>query len=364
MSMIRRIMKQPFKELLLLGFLGSFTAATAETPDSSLPAPNSLSSYDFNEAYMEGIRERLREVESAPISVLRKNGSQFEGHLDHFSEDGFSLFRQVSGSGEVIVTYRWEEVYVLGFEGNELWEEVKALEASEQWVLLIEIMEPLFRQRSPFFPVIPENDVFRFHLLVESYLKVGSPTPALGLVRNLMPWIETPERVSRMENTTLAVYLSNRLNVEAVALARQIIASTTDVSAVSLAWVALGIDHLNEGRYREAWLSVIHPILFDRGRASGHVADAYMIAQIATLKMNRPQLAFAYRRDAEESMIEIVEQPFHQEWFGWWREVDWEALKSHTTEMERFADIESTIREVKPIDHEAVPIIKIPILKK
>jgi len=311
------------------------------------PPPESESEWKGGKA-----QERIHALASSEVKVVRKNGSEFQGTLHHYDDSGFSLNRTVGGKGEVTATFGWDEVIEVEFAGDNLW---KVAEAA------VKVLSFLYRQRSPFFPVLEEKEIFRFLRLAEAYLRTGSPTEALGLIRTLEDWVDRARYVRSIEDTTLRIFLTADLFQEAVTLARQQIRERADPSNSSLAWIALALHHLREERYREAHLCSLHPILFDRGRNSPFVADAYLLLQIATLKMNQRELAIRYYDEAEASKIRIEAKPYLEPWHPHWQRIDWDRLKSDPTAISRMIDIESDLHQDTYIDPDAVPILTLPL---
>jgi len=303
----------------------------------------------------------ITQILSEPISVTRKNGSVFEGTLDLVDEQEFSLSQRLSNESEVTVRFSWEEVYSVQFPGDVLLGHIRDNFEAGDWKSVNRLMLPIFQQRVGFFRILSERSIREFKILAESFLNVGDPAKSLGVVKKLKPWL--PSRVNQMEieNIELLAYLELGLSDEAHRLANEKIESALDAAEASLAWIAVALEHLNRGNYRQAWLASIHPILFDKTPQSQNRADAFLIASIANLRLNRPRLAMDYRNQLLEENFKLLSKPYQAEWFQVFQSIDWKAISDNEDEIEAFADLEASIAEATDISENDLPVLKIPL---
>jgi hypothetical protein len=295
-----------------------------------------------------------------PVVVSRTNGSSFSGFFQSKSDLGFTLYQSVD-DGSVEVSFNREEVHLVEFSGDALFQELRDLFDAKDFESVTMIGRLMFQVRLPFLEYMREKDVAYFRILADSFVNMGAPADALGVIRGIKPHISEPEFKWEIEDIELLAYLTLNLSEEAVSLARKKIESATDPSMGTLAWVTLSFHHLNKGRYREALLASVHPILFDREKDSKHRADAYLSAMIASLRLNRPELALKYHAKWQSSGFRFSDKPYQSAWLRLWSAIDWQQIKKDATEFEAFADIESKITPHTDIDRTLVPVLNIPI---
>ncbi|MCG8526195.1 MAG: hypothetical protein MI748_07450 [Opitutales bacterium] len=305
----------------------------------------------------------LGTLASKPVSIMLKNGNTFEGVLDSFKDTGFSISQSVGAEGLAVMTFVWEDIDEVGFEGDGLWEEIDVSFEKKEWKECIRIMRVLYEQRAPFFPILSETEIFQFEKLVTCYIEIQDPTAAMGLIRQLESWVKTPEYLLKIREHGLKVFLLSGMHEELVKLSRTMIYESPHITISSFPWVALGFQHLKRKRYREAWLCAIHPLLFDQGGDSAHISDAFMIAQIATLKMKEVSIALKYYDDMVEASVYPISKPYQTEWHDWWTSVDWRSLRENTDEIEKYGDIESDLAHSTDTREEDVPVIRFPVLQ-
>ena len=309
---------------------------------------------------------RLEEVQLAvrePVVIRRRNGSQFSGQFGGLVEDGFIMKQQVGIDGSVEVEIGWQEVESVQFAGGEILEEVPDLFELGELQEVIDVLTPLYEQRSPFFRLLPDDMLKPFQLLASSYMRLGLATESLGVVRSLKPWLDADGERGVIEEIELLDYLMLHLNEEAVALARRKIETANDPSAASLGWIALSLHHLDLSQYREAWLCSVHPMLYDRRPDSPDMADAYLLAIVSTLRMNRPNLAQRYYQTFLERGLTLKRKPYQLRWVQFFETIDWLQLEEEAATIELYADVETSIATAEHIDQFNLPIPNIPLSK-
>ena len=311
--------------------------------------------------FVESMIDDVKTAIDEPIQVNRKNGSSFIGDFGGLSSNGVRMSQKVGFDGVVEVEINWDEIDSVCFAGDSVLGEVFDLHESENYQATIEILLYLYNQRAPFFTVVPDSGLLPFVYLADSYLKTGLSTEALGVVRTLKPNIDDIRMLKDIEDIELLSYMMLGLDAEAIALSKTQIENANDPSTASLAWVALAFHHLNKKNYREAWLCAVHPILFDRRLNSPDLADAYLAAMIATLKMNRAELALSYHQQFSDRGLELTEKSYQKLWLHFFNTIQWQTLATASDEIEKFADLESRIDSHTEVSENNVPILKIPL---
>jgi len=298
-----------------------------------------------------------------PITVFRSNGSHFEGQFAGLIDNGFVMTRKVGEDGSVDVDFKWDDVVSVQFPGDTILGAVSDLFAAGDVEGVIPVLSRFFEQRAPFFRVLPNEALKPFTLLAEGYLETQKPAEALAVVRGLKPYWKVEASVAELDYTELLAYLALDLNKDAVSLAKRLIEEANDPSGASLAWIALSLFHLSLQHYREAWLCAVHPILFDRRMDSPDLADAYLVATISNLRMNRPEIALRYHRDLVNRRLQLKPKSYQKPWLDLYESIDWTALESDHEMIEQFADIESKVYPVTSIDEDQVPVLRIPLVQ-
>jgi len=306
------------------------------------------------------VQDALAAVQE-PVVVNRTNGSQFSGEYSGLIDGGFIMSQRVGLDGSVEVEIQWNEVESVLFPGEGVIGEIPDLYELGEFDAIIDVMSPIFKQRSPFFRLLPDETLKPFQFLARSYLNQARSAEALGVVRSVKPWMEDPIEGNHLEETELLAYLMLNLDAEAVELAKNKIEQANDPSTVSLSWIAMSLYYLNTGSYRQAWLCSVHPMLFDRRSDSSDLADAYLIAMIATLKLNRPVDALRYYEIFRQQQFMLDKKPYQQQWVQYFESINWKELARESDAIEQFADIQSKLTTPRAIDRASVPIPKIPL---
>ena len=306
------------------------------------------------------IQDALAAVEE-PVVVNRTNGSQFSGEFSGIIEDGFIMTQRVGLEGSVEVEIKWNDVESVQFAGDAVMGEIPDLFEMGEFGAVIDVMSALFEQRSPFFRLMTDVELKPFQYLARSYLNQSRPVQALGVIRSMKSFSQESTGFSFLEETELLAYLMLNLDQEAVELAKNKIELANDPSTVSLCWIALSLYHLSNGDYRQAWLCSVHPMLFDRNPDASNLADAYLLAMVATLKLNRPVDALRYHNAFKQLQLTVQEKPYQQLWFEFFMSIDWQELAQQTATIERFADIQSKLSTPTTINPSSIPIPRIPL---
>jgi hypothetical protein len=152
--------------------------------------------------------------------------------------------------------------------------------------------------------------------LARVQLEQGLAAEALGLLTHLKEWVAEEGMQRQLNEHMLLCYLQLRLWDRVEVLARELIEGAADPSAPTLAWVALGVQCLQQSRYREAWLCAAHPIVYDRRVESADLGHAYLVATVATLRLGRSDLAARYDREREMRGLPLVARAYLREWLA------------------------------------------------
>lgn len=308
--------------------------------------------------------QALTSVESLdidePVTVIRKNGSSFSGKYERLMTSGVTISRKVGTEGIVEVDFVWADIDKVLFSGETLLGGIEAAYEAEDYAAVVDVMTPLYEQRSVFFPAMSLEQIQIFEMLANSYLNLNMPTEALGVVRNLKKWVNNRVDIDSLSKIELLTYLQLGLDDEVIDIARQMIESSNDPGQSSLAWVALSIHLLDQGDYREAWLTSVHPILFDHRKDSPDLPDAYLVAMAATLKLNQPRVAYRYHQSWKALQMEQLDKPYLSKWYKWVNSIDWDKLQETASEIEAFADIETQFQADTSIHESKIPVMQIP----
>ncbi len=314
-------------------------------------------------SFVQTMIEDATAAVSKPVRVHRINGSQFEGDFSGLIEGGFILSKEVGPDGSVEVEIRWDEVAAVEFAGDEVIGEVADLWESGDTDGTIRVLSPLFGQRSPFFRILPDAQLIPFVYLAEGYLANDQPTEALGVTRSLKTWVKDEAECYKLQSVELLCYLLLDLDPEAIQLAKSQIEGANDPSEAALAWVVMGLHHLKQQRFREAWLCAVHPILFDRRVESPDLADAYLVAILATLRLNHADFALRYYKEFEEKNLKLSYKSYQQPWVACFEMIDWDHLIRGSAAAEIHVDLESSVRTPGIMDAETVPVLRIPLVE-
>lgn len=212
-----------------------------------------------------------------PIVVQTKRGQDFAGQVETFSDATVVLAAQV-GDGEVIYSFKEAEILRVRFPGNELKE--VALEYAEvgEFEAALTLIDKLFDQRFPLFPLAGEAEVGYFAQTLPVYRAAGELAKAYERVEALRPFLHDASATRLLEAEQLLLAWQLERKEEVKRLAHAWIAAEGREVRNALGSCLLGLSLFEEGRVEEAFQTVLFPLQFSRGRTIPYLDNCYTIA--------------------------------------------------------------------------------------
>jgi hypothetical protein len=214
---------------------------------------------------------------AGPIVLETKRGQDFTGEIESSEDDTIVLAAKIGG-GEVIYSFGIDEILRVRLPGNEL--KSIALEAVEEGEieLALNLIDQLYEQRQPLFPLLPASEVRYFVEAIPLYRQGARLEDAYRRIEALREKVESADLVRILDTEALLLAHQLGLTDEVRRRAEVWIASEGREVQSALGSCLLARQQIEEGKADEAFLSLLHPITFSRGRRVQYLEHCYEMA--------------------------------------------------------------------------------------
>ncbi|WOO42350.1 hypothetical protein [Rubellicoccus peritrichatus] len=224
------------------------------------------------------------DILSEPVNLVLKNGRSLRGQAMDI-ENNSLVFEGASGAGEVEYTFSHEEISRLDFPGNELAVKANSYLNNGDPDSALPILDALYRQRVRFFRFMPPNEVAFFQKLSDTAYRTGDYYLAVGVARNVRPYVENPIIKRQLDDRELLAHYHLPLLEKTQSLADSWIAEWEPYSASALGWYVLGQLAFDREEFDNAlWLS-LKPVVFSSQFPMEYLDHCYALAIVAAVKI-------------------------------------------------------------------------------
>lgn len=229
--------------------------------------------------------QQFEEALRAPVKVRTLTGQLFEG-VPTRSEHGAIVFKVFSGSGEIELPIKREDIADIAIPGSEYKRNVYELMEYGRYNEALTLLKPLYAQRVRFFPVLEEEAEF-FVTAVDANIAAGKPLDAVAIAKRLKPYITKPALIRKLDEAIIIGHYKDPLILyeESRALAQEWLAEARRYDDSALGWWIISQIDFEEKRYTDARRMAMKPIVFSGQLPVRYLQHCYAVAVAAAFAM-------------------------------------------------------------------------------
>lgn len=233
-----------------------------------------------------------------PQTLIAHDGRTFQGRASHF-ENGSLTFSQTEGRSTISFQFTTQEIKRLQFPGSDYFARAEELYTANAFAEAIALLEKLYEQRVRYFALLPQSELQPFVTLAGLQLQYGSAYSAIGVARNLQPFIENSQPAEQLEDFILLAHYKLPLREKTKQLAEDWITTRPRYARSALGWFIQAELSYEAEQFEHSRLTALEPIVFSSQLATPYLEHCYALAIASQIRLEAYSQARALHREMQ-----------------------------------------------------------------